>query len=114
MKNPSDIKAKGKDRLTGKFTDIVIKIEQNKVFTAIKNGLVMLIPVFLIGSVALILLNIPIPAYTEFIKGTDTKTAFLNGFVRGFPAVFAQRHVRDAGSFALAYHKLFIRQGAPA
>ncbi len=69
-----------------RFADLVIRIEKNKIVSAIKNGIVTLIPVFLIGSVALILLNIPIPQYLEFIKGVyvdgvQTVPGVLNNFV---------------------------------
>lgn len=59
------------------------KLNQNKVLVAIRGGMVMSIPWILAGSFALLLNNIPIPAYTDFI------TTFAGGIINRVLAVIS-------------------------
>ncbi len=51
-----------------KFFDL---IENSRVFRAVRKGLVTAIPILMIGSVALILLSLPIETYQEFLTSPD-------------------------------------------
>ncbi|WP_263849541.1 PTS transporter subunit EIIC [Lacticaseibacillus camelliae] len=44
------------------------KVGNNKYLVSIRNGLVLTLPAIISGSVFMILANIPIPAWTRFIK----------------------------------------------
>ena len=55
-----------------KFAD---KVQQYKLVRAIRDGLVSIIPVLIIGAFALVLKTFPIQAYQDFIE------SFLNGFL---------------------------------
>ena len=44
------------------------KIEQSTIVQSVRGGLVNMIPVLIIGAFALIIKELPIPAYTDFIK----------------------------------------------
>jgi len=46
------------------------KVGNNKYLVAVRNGLVMTLPAVISGSVFLIIGNIPIPAWTAFMKPT--------------------------------------------
>lgn len=47
---------------------ITYKIENNSAFGAIRQGMIMLIPLVVIGSIALMLMSLPIPAYQELLN----------------------------------------------
>lgn len=51
-----------------KILHLMYKLEQNKVFTSIKAGLIFLIPILVIGSMALAIKNFPIPAFATFLE----------------------------------------------
>ena len=56
----------------------LLKIEENKFAQTIRNGMVMALPVLLVGSIALMLMNLPIPIYQTFIH------TFANGLLNVF------------------------------
>lgn len=60
-----------------KATRVSHWFDDNKALEAIRQGMVFAIPVFLLGSLALLLLNLPIDGYDEFIR------RFLGGSVWG-------------------------------
>ena len=47
---------------------ITYKIENNSAFGAIRQGMIMLIPLVVFGSIALMLMSLPIPAYQELLN----------------------------------------------
>ena len=47
---------------------VFLKIGENKVLVAIRNGLTLTIPFTIVGSFFLILGNLPIKAWTDFIE----------------------------------------------
>lgn len=51
------------------------KIEEIKVVRAVRSGLVMMLPILMIGSMALIAITFPLPAYQSFL------TSFMGGFL---------------------------------
>ncbi len=51
-----------------KILHLSYRLEQNRVFTSIKAGLVFLIPVLIIGSIVIAVKNFPIPAFTSFLE----------------------------------------------
>lgn len=55
--------------LMKKATRVSRWFEENKVLEAIRQGMVFAIPVFLLGSLSLLLLNLPIDGYSECIRG---------------------------------------------
>lgn len=69
------------------------RAEHAGVITAIRNGLVMSIPILLIGAFALILQNLPVDAYqrflSAFLSGTlSTAFAFVNSATFGLLSVY--------------------------
>ena len=50
-----------------KKISITDKIEQNCTFTAIRQGMISVIPLMVVGSFALMLMSLPIPVYQDFI-----------------------------------------------
>ncbi len=63
----------GNERVSVNFFN---KISEIRLFQCIKSGLIMVIPIILIGSFALVLKSFPIDAYQHFIAG------FAGGFLR--------------------------------
>lgn len=51
-----------------KLSNFTYRLEQNKLFASVKSGLIFLIPVLAIGSVALAIKNFPLPAFTNFLN----------------------------------------------
>ncbi|MDY3004315.1 MAG: hypothetical protein SOR92_07580, partial [Christensenella hongkongensis] len=49
------------------FQGMLDKIENSKVSRAIRKGLITAIPILMIGSIALILLSLPIEAFQSFL-----------------------------------------------
>ena len=89
------------------FSSTISKIENFKIFRAVRDGLVHIIPVLIIGAFSVILLNFPVEAYQTFI-GT-----FLDGFLeKVFSAVnsatFGVLSVYMAYSIARSFMKLQI------
>ena len=46
----------------------IYKIENNNIFSSIRKGFILLIPVLLLGSFALLLRNFPMAAFQSFIE----------------------------------------------
>ncbi|MGI6665595.1 MAG: PTS sugar transporter subunit IIC [Christensenellaceae bacterium] len=63
-------------RISKKFQHSLQVVQNNTVFRAIRKGLVMTIPTLMIGSFVLVLLNLPIPVFQDFLNG------FLSGALR--------------------------------
>ena len=57
-----------RERLENNMLKTTYKIENNSAFGAIRQGMIMLIPLVVIGSIALMLMSLPIPAYQEFLN----------------------------------------------
>lgn len=51
-----------------KLLHVTYKLEQNRLFVAIRSGLLFLIPILIVGSIALAVKNFPIPAFTGFLE----------------------------------------------
>lgn len=62
-------------RVLSKINRFVINLSENKISQTIRDGMVMVFPILLLGSIVLLLLNIPIAGYQDVIK------TFANGFV---------------------------------
>lgn len=65
-------------RLRTKDKNVLSLIENNQIFLAIRNGMILAIPLITVGSIALLLMSIPIPAYQNLLE------SFLGGAVRDF------------------------------
>ncbi len=59
-----------RDRLVRVFTVIDQRLENQPLLVSIRRGLIFMIPLVLLGSIALIFLSLPIPAYHEFMHAT--------------------------------------------
>ena len=64
--------------IANRLLDFSEKVQKYSVIRAIRDGLVSMIPVLIIGAFALILKSFPIPGYIDFI------TTFGNGFINNF------------------------------
>ena len=53
--------------IENKFVPILIKIGENKILVAIRNGITLTLPFTITGSIFLILANLPIPGWSEFL-----------------------------------------------
>ena len=53
--------------IENKFVPILIKIGENKILVAIRNGITLTLPFTIAGSLFLILANLPIPGWSEFL-----------------------------------------------
>ena len=53
--------------MLGAIRKLLYALENNTVLSAIKKGFLLVIPVVLTGSFALLLINFPVPAYQEFL-----------------------------------------------
>ena len=60
---------------SNKLLNLASKFQQSNLIRSIRDGLVNMIPVLIIGAFALILKTFPVPAYQTFI------TSFGNGFL---------------------------------
>lgn len=52
-----------------KMLRFTYRLERNPVFASIKRGLLLLTPVLIVGAVALMLRNLPVPAFQQWILG---------------------------------------------
>jgi len=57
------------DRLEGILSPIALKLNQNRYLSAIKDGFFVAMPFIILGSVFLLLSNLPIPGYAELMEG---------------------------------------------
>lgn len=63
-----------KKLLSGGIEKLFSKLEENRILTAVRDGMILAIPWIMAGSFALLLKSLPIPAYKAFLE------TFLNGF----------------------------------
>lgn len=61
--------ARRTERISGRIRKALYALENNAVLSAIKKGFLLVIPLVLTGSFALLLLNFPLPAYQAFLAG---------------------------------------------
>lgn len=64
-----------KNFLSGSIEKWFNRLEENRIFTAVRDGMILAIPWIMAGSFALLLKSLPIPAYKAFLE------TFLNGFL---------------------------------
>lgn len=55
--------------MTKKLDAVMEKVSGNHIITAIRRGLLQIVPLIIVGSFALVALNLPIPAYQDFMDG---------------------------------------------
>ena len=65
-------------RVLSKINRFVINLSENRISQTIRDGMVMVFPVLLLGSFVLLLLHLPINGYQDFLK------TFANGFIFDF------------------------------
>ncbi len=70
MKNTEDIEVK-----IGFLNTLCIKMNNIRIFKCIREGLIMIVPVIMLGAFSLLLMSLPIDGYQEFIED------FANGIV---------------------------------
>lgn len=95
-------------------TKILYAVENNSVLSAIKKSFLLMIPVVLTGSFALLLLNFPIPAYQEFLAGIGSGfiVSFLSFVVdstTGFLSLYLVLAISYFYSATLAGENLILR-----
>lgn len=93
------------------------RVEDVMAFKAIRQGLILTIPVVLIGSFSLIFLNLPLPGYQDFLAATPW---FENLFDVSYAATLGIFSLYVSVAIALRYahayagrHGDFFTQGAP-
>lgn len=74
---------------TDKIVSVMGKIAGNRYLVAIKNGMAVIIPVAIVGSFFTIATQLPIPAWTNFIKPYAAGLAIPVNFSIGFMSVYA-------------------------
>ena len=96
------------------ITKILYAVENNSVLSAIKKSFLLMIPVVLTGSFALLLLNFPIPAYQDFLAdiGSGVVVLFLSFIVdstTGFLSLYLVLAISYFYSASLAGENLILR-----
>ncbi|MDR0921586.1 MAG: PTS transporter subunit EIIC [Lactobacillales bacterium] len=71
-----------------KLVEIMGNIANNRYLTAVRNGMSVIIPVTIIGSIFIILLNLPIDAWKDFIAPYADKLAIPMRFTMDFMSVY--------------------------
>ena len=71
-------KVQGMEKLQKRIMNITDKMENNCVIGAIRQGMIMMIPLLVVGYMAAMLINLPIPAFQKFL------TELWGGCVRAF------------------------------
>lgn len=55
--------------MSKKMDAVMEKVSQNHLITAIRRGMLQIVPLIIVGSFALVALNLPVPAYQDFMNG---------------------------------------------
>lgn len=71
-----------------KVVQVMGNIANNRYLTAIRNGMSVIIPVTIIGSIFIILLNLPIDAWKDFIAPYASKLTIPMNFTMDFMSVY--------------------------
>lgn len=92
----------------------IYKIENNHVFSAVKKGFTLLIPVLLVGSFALLFLNFPIPEFQSFIEEwaggvLSTSLHFLFDSTVGFMSIYLVMSISYFYSSVMKERDLFLQ-----
>ncbi len=87
------------------------RIEDVMAFRAIRQGLVLTIPVLLVGSFCLILLNLPLDAYQEALARAAWASSALTMAYNATMGVFS---LYVAASIALCYANAYVERGGTA
>jgi PTS system cellobiose-specific IIC component len=102
----------GKDysELQGKFQEAMGAFANNKYIKSISNGMLFIMTPIIVGSIFTLLVNLPIPAYLDFIKSTG-----LSGIL-GLPIHFTSDIMALLASFFIAFSlaKQFGKDGGMA
>ena len=91
-----------KEKRKGLFYKIYIGMNSSKLLLCIRSSLIMLIPVLVIGSMALMLKSFPIDAYQDFI-GTFCNGVIANFFSLIYSATFGILSVYVSISISISY-----------
>lgn len=97
-----------------RITKMLYALENNSILSAVKKGFLLMIPVVLTGSFALLLLNFPIPAYQEFLAraGSGVIVLLLNFIVdstTGFLSLYLVLAISYFYSASLGGKNLILR-----
>ena len=92
-----------------RFLNFSNRVQNVTVIRAIRNGLVTMIPVLIIGAFALVLKSFPVPAYQDFITNV-WGGAFLNFFNFIYTATFGVLSVYMTFCISRAYARLKVDQ----
>lgn len=91
-----------KEKRKGLFYKIYIGMNSSKLLLCIRSSLIMLIPVLVIGSMALMLKSFPIDAYQDFI-GTFCNGVIANFFSLIYSATFGILSIYVSISISISY-----------
>lgn len=108
-----DMTAGGRTMYT-RILRVIYKIENNDIFSSIRKGFTLLIPVLLVGSFALLLRNFPMEAFQFFIKEWGggfllTVLNFLFDSTVGFMSVYLVMSISYYYSSTMKERALFLR-----
>lgn len=92
--------------MNSRISDFIRRIEQATIVRSIRDGLVNLIPVLIIGAFALILNTLPIPFYQDFLSGTAAGGFFSNIFEMVNKATFGVLSVYMTFFVSRSYMKI--------
>lgn len=97
-----------------KLLRAIYKIENNRIFSSVKKGFTLLIPVLLIGSFSLLFLNFPVAAFQNFISGwaggiIETLLHFLFDSTVGFMSVYLVISITYYYSATMKERDLFLQ-----
>lgn len=74
-----------------KIVQTMGNIANNRYLTAVRNGMSVIIPVTIIGSIFIIMLNLPIDAWKDFITPYADKLTIPMDFTMNFMSVYVCR-----------------------
>lgn len=93
-------------KLLVRFADL---IESNRILSSIKKGFILLIPILMTGSLALLIRSFPIPAFQEFLQGPGL--FLLNLLNSIYDATFGLMSVLLVLSVSYYYSETFFLEG---
>lgn len=71
-----------------KFVSVLGNLANNRYLTAVRNGMSIIIPIVIIGSVFTIVLNFPSDAWKAFIAPFSSKLQIVSSFTMDFMSIY--------------------------
>lgn len=98
------------NKVFDKFLNVMVKVSSTKPMTALKDGFVLTMPVTLIGSIFLLVANLPINGYTDFMSGIFGE-GWANGLNQVVGSTFDILAIISVMGIAYSYAKLEKQEG---